>query len=227
MSYVKSIICLANSYKPPDGRCIAGKEVFRRGYGGWIRPVSPRPTAEVLFTEYRYLDNSSPALLDIIDIPMSHSEPRQHQTENHVIATGQWVKKGEFPWPELPNLLDEPPSLWINSDSTNAGLNDCISLAETATVHDSLVLIKPTNFVVEVGTNPWNGRKVYRGKFRYNGTSYNLSITDPVVRGEFASKPSNDYPLPDVYLCVSLTEPYEHDDRCHKLVAAVISDPTL
>jgi hypothetical protein len=36
-----------------------------------------------------------------------------------------------------------------------------------------------------------------------------------------------DHPLNDVYICVSLTEPYEQDGRCHKLVAAVIKNPLL
>lgn len=223
MSYVKTIVCLANSYKPPNGRCVAGKEVGRNGFGGWIRPVSARPTAEVSYAECKYPDNSTPALLDIIDIPMSHADPRHHQTENHVIATGQWVRKGELPWQDVPKCLDQPSSLWINGGSTKAGLNDCISVAEAATVQDSLVLIEPTEFVVEVGKNPW--KTLYRGRFKYNGTLYNLSITDPLIRAEFSNKPPGDYPLPDIYLCVSLTEPYEHDDRCHKLVAGIIRDP--
>ena len=57
--------------------------------------------------------------------------------------------------------------------------------------------------------------------------SRTLSVTDPVVRGAFAGKEETDYPLNDIYLCVSLTEPYEHDDRCHKLVAAVIVNGPL
>lgn len=224
MSYVKTIVCLANS-KKLTGRCVAGKEVRRKGIGGWIRPVSTRPTAELSVLEYRYPDNSTPALLDIIEIPLSHADPRRHQSENHVIEAGPWVKKGEVPWEDVPKLLDQPPSLWINRDRTGAGLNDCISQDEAATVHDSLVLIEPDDFVVEVGTHYFTGKRIYRGRFRYKGVPYNLSITDPVALGEFAAKPLGDYPLSGVYLCISLTEPYEHDDRCHKLVAAILTDP--
>jgi hypothetical protein len=54
-----------------------------------------------------------------------------------------------------------------------------------------------------------------------------LSLTDPVARDRFSAKEEGGYPLNDVYLCVSLTEPYEHDDRCHKLVAAIISNTPL
>ena len=65
MGYVKRIVCLANSYKPPDGRCIAGVEMLGNGeYGGWIRPVSARATAEVSFPECRYSTGQFPKLLD-------------------------------------------------------------------------------------------------------------------------------------------------------------------
>jgi len=224
MAYVKRIVCLANSYKPPNGRCIAGRETTGNEYGGWIRPVSERPTAELMFSEYRYENNTSPKLLDIVDVPLLNADPRHHQVENHAInAADRWVKRGELPWNALAQLLDRPASIWINSDHTTAGCYDCISQAEAATVHDSLVLIRPENFTVEVGRNYWTGKKSYRGKFDYNGTHYNLSVTDPIARDAFATKPEGDYPWNDVYICISLTEPYEHDDRCHKLVAAIIS----
>ena len=55
----------------------------------------------------------------------------------------------------------------------------------------------------------------------------NLSLTDPSARAVYSAKKDADYLLKDVYLCVSLTEPYEVDGRCHKLVAAIIKDPPL
>ncbi len=69
MSYIKRIVCLANSYKPPNGRCIAGREVLANGkFGEWIRPVSMRPTAELSSREYKYQSNVTPKLLDIVEI---------------------------------------------------------------------------------------------------------------------------------------------------------------
>lgn len=227
MPYVKQIVCLANSYKPPGGRCIAGKEVNAKGFGGWIRPVSTRPTAEVSYQEFRYADHTSPALLDIIDIPMSQAAPHNHQTENHVIAAGQWVKRGVLAWPDVPQLLDRPSSLWVNRDSTALGVNDCMSQAEAATIQESIFLVQPTDFVLTIGTNPWSGKPSYRGKFSYKGIPYNLSMTDPAARDAFAGKAAGEYPIPDAYICVSLTEPYAQDGRCHKLVAAIITNPPL
>lgn len=48
-------------------------------------------------------------------------------------------------------------------------------------------------------------------------------MTDPAAKGAFEKKPDGRYPL-DAYLCVSLTEPYDKDKRCHKLAAAIIGD---
>ena len=224
MTYVKRIVCLANSYKN-HGSCIAGKEVRQDGYGPWIRPISTRPTAEVSHAECRYQNNTAPKVLDIIDVSLEHAAPQHHQTENHVIDTSiMWVKRGDLPWDEVGELCDDPASLWVNSQHTSAGVYDCISQEEAATLDNSLVLIRPESFVVRVGTSYWTGKPSYRGAFDYHGTHYNMSVTDPVIRAAFAGRAQGDYPVDDVYLCVSFTEPYEHDDRCHKLVAAVISN---
>lgn len=229
MPCVKRIVCLANSYKT-GGTCVAGKEVLTDGYGGWIRPVSARPTAEVSVSESRYENYESPKLLDIIDVPLLSPAPQHHQTENHIIdGVQRWVKVGEFPWNALEQLRDHPASLWINSDRTTTGAFNCISPAEASTLHDSLVLIRPVDFKIEVGSNTWEGRtkRTYRGNFGYNDIYYSLSLTDPVACNAFAAREEGEYPLNEVYICVSLTEAFAKDGRCHKLVAGVFSDPPL
>jgi hypothetical protein len=108
MSYVKRIICFANSWKT-GGTCVAGKEITLQGYGGWLRPVSVRPTAEVSYIEARYVDYSSPKLMDVMDVHLASPAPKHHQTENHVIdTTHQWVKIGELPFDSLKELCDWP-----------------------------------------------------------------------------------------------------------------------
>ncbi len=198
MGNVREIVCLANSCKR-NGRCIAGREVLDNGYGGWIRPVSARPTAELRFWEYCYADSTGPKLLDIVAVPLLHAEPRDHQAENHLIGEGQWVKTGEFPWQEAA------------ANSRSAG----IAMDEPRQHQFGRLRLLQSQ------------QESYRGKFEYRGAHYNLSVTDPVARDRFEAKQKGNYPLKDIYLCVSLTAPFEGDGRCHKLVAAIVRDPPL
>lgn len=229
MAYVKRIVCLANSYKAPLGRCIAGREILANGApGGWIRPISPRPKGELASAEYGYGDGSRPNILDVIDVPLLRETRENPQTENHVIAPGgRWKKAGELAWPELEKFVERPPSIWINSQNTSEGHNDCMRVDEAATLESSLLLIRSEEFTVEALSGRYREGRAYRGRFFYREKYYNFSLTDPLVREKFDAQPEADYPLEDVYLCLSLTRPYEIDKRCHKLIAAVISKPAI
>lgn len=222
MAYTKRIVCLANSFKK-GGSCVAGRELIGAGFGRWIRPVGDRPTAEV-----RTSESGNLKLLDIVDVPLLRAEPRHHQTENHVIdASQRWLKVGELPWAALAEMIDRPASLWINSDHTKGpGSYDCMSETEAFTLDTSLVLIKPEKFSIEVGPHYYTGKRTWRADFDYKGTSYNVSLTDPIATGKYTTDGS--YLLDNVYACVSLTEPWEKDNnRCHKLVAAIFTNPPL
>ena len=229
MPSTKRIVCLANSYKPPKGRCFAGRELLADGaFGPWIRPISARATAEVSFAEYKYKNNTTPKLLDIIDIPMLKAVPHNHQTENYLLDPKQWwTKSAEFPWDHLEKICEGPESIWINNDSTGQGIFDCVSAAEAATLDSSLMLIKPASFTVQIGTSVWDGvaKKTYRADFEYKKTHYNFSLTDPRARDVYSKEGS--YQLKNVYLCISLTELFDRDNRCHKLVAAILQNPAL
>lgn len=226
MGYVKRIVCLANSYKAPLGRCIAGKEISPKGEpcGGWIRPVSARPKGELSSWEFRYQDWGTPRILDIIDIPLLAHAPQNPQTENHVVdPKGNWKKTDELAWNDLEKFLDRPASLWSNMEHTREGHYDCMRAEEAAVLNDSLLLIKTEEFTVEAGNHGFGERRTYRGRFFYQRKYYNFSLTDPQVHQKFHSQQEGDYRLDDVYLSLSLTRPYEIDGRCHKLVAAVIA----
>jgi hypothetical protein len=81
------MICLANSRKPPSGRCIAGKEYeYVSGmFGEWIRPTSARTGHEVSEEERRYESGRKAQIFDIISVPMIEFSPNDHQVENHVL----------------------------------------------------------------------------------------------------------------------------------------------
>ena len=109
MSYSKTIVCLANSRKPPSGRCVAGREVTPAGLGPWVRPVSARSAREISEEERRYEDGEDPRVLDIIEIEMSRPQPQNHQQENHLIDDGHyWAKRGVVSWADLERLVEDP-----------------------------------------------------------------------------------------------------------------------
>jgi hypothetical protein len=219
---VKRIVCLANSFRQ-GGTCIAGREVLANGYGGWIRPVSARPSAELWLSECLYESNEFPKLLDLIDVPLLDSVSSGHQTENYIIdATRNWVKAGELSWRGLEGLEEHPDSLWIDRDRTRDGSFNCVDPVQAATLSSSLMLIRPRNAAVEV-----SAAKAFWMSFSYQARKYRLKLTDPIVIGLHEKKGSGVYPCGDVYLCVSLTLPFSADGRCHKLVAAVFSERSL
>jgi hypothetical protein len=230
MNLAKRIVCLANSRKH-SGRCIAGREVLPEGsYGGWIRPVSARPSAEISEEERRYQNGASPKLLDVIDVPMIAAAPHLYQTENYIIDAGYcWAKSGGVDWAALNSLLDDPASLWTNGDSTYNGSNDRMKL-DVAARHDySLALIRPDALRVHVvteGAEFSNPRRRVRAGFRHRGVYYGLIVTDPAAERAFLAKDDGAYPLPNAYLCISLGEAHT-DGSCYKLVATIIDKDPL
>ena len=224
MSYVKRILCLANAYKN-GGTCVAGIEIEspQAVRGGWIRPVSARPTTELTRYECQYQNNQIPRVLDILDVPLLRPTPQLHQTENHLIdAARPWVKVGEYPRNQLGKLCDQPRGLWTNGGSSVWGHFDCVSQTEVRSERHSLLLIQPKDFTVHVEISHPDAKRAYRGNFTYNDRYYSFSLTDPLARGAFAGHMEGDYRVRDTYICVSLTMPFVRDARCYKLVAAII-----
>jgi len=230
MSYSKTIVCLANSRKP-GGRCVAGKEALRDGYGGWIRPVSARPSAEISFEERQYESGKDLKILDVIEIPMIAPVPRVHQTENHMIdATFYWTKKKSLQWDDLEVLVEKPSQLWGTGESTYHGTNDRISQASAAKFDWSLCLIKPKDVSIRVltpGADFGNHKRAARARFTHRGVIYDFKVTDPIAEQAFLARENGEYELDqDLFFCLSLAEAHT-DGYCYKLIATVISKEDL
>jgi hypothetical protein len=229
MGQTKTVVCLADSRKH-SGRCIAGKEVLAGGYGGWIRPVSARQSAEISEEERRYENGALPRVLDIIEIPLIGATPQLYQSENYVIdAEYYWVKKGEVSWAHIKQLVDQPAPLWTNNDSTYYGLNDRVKVDIASKLKNSLMLIKPEELTLKVVTEGGefgNPRRRVRADFRHVGTSYSLIVTDPAAERALLAKPNAEYRMKNTHLCISLGEAHT-DGSCYKLVATVISKEPL
>lgn len=121
--FIKTIICLANSRKPPSGRCIAGKEFEGNKAGKWLRPVSARVGHEVSEDERRYENGTKAQILDIVSVPLIQAAPFDHQVENCVLDNkNYWTKTGSANWAQVLACEDVfDPVFWGNSESTYHG----------------------------------------------------------------------------------------------------------
>lgn len=227
MPYRKTIICLSNSRKK-SGRCVAGKEIIDGQVGQWIRPVSNFVSREVPVIDQRYEDKTATQLLDIVDISFEKAVPHSHQSENHLIDRSYyWTKTGRYPWKDMPKLLDSPKSLWCNGDSSFSGINNRLIADLAADFPASLYLIQVEKMVLKVGQKApqySDSKRAVRADFHYNGIHYLIDVTDPFIETFYLGQGDGDYILTSPYICVSLTEAYEKDGMCYKLIAAIMTE---
>lgn len=222
--YEKSIVCLANSRKPPSGRCIAGIEYSAGVAGGWIRPVSERLGLEISEEERRYQDGTHPEVLDVVKIAFKTTQPLHHQTENHVIHDGYyWAKIGRLAFAALFPMVQVVPSLWVDGYSTYHGRNDHVPQALAMGITHSLVLIRPKKVeLIVVAESQFSGgtRNRIRAEFSVGSSDYGLVVTHPEIEQEFLGYGYGRYDLSGSILCVSLADYYA--GSASKLVATVI-----
>lgn len=228
MSIVKRILCLANS-KKMSGRCIAGREVLSASLGSWIRPVSARQTEEVSEDERQYQDGSDPRVLDVIDIPLLHHQPRTCQKENWLLDPAYyWTKVRNIGWEELQLYVENPTTLWINTRSTYHGANDEILQTEADTLPNSLFLLRLPALELRVfapGAAFENTKRRVLADFRHRNIQYAFWVTDPIIERDYKARNDGTYTLGECCVCVSLGEPFQKPsgEWCrYKLVAAVI-----
>lgn len=224
MSYTKTIVCFANSRKM-CGRCLAGKEFDeQKHFGGWVRPVSDRPTQEISEEERWYENGEDPRVLDVIQIRMREPRPHAPQSENHLIDSGYyWARRGRITWNDAEGAVDTVDGLWVDGHSSYNGANDRIPEDVAVNLDSSLLFIRPTNLTIIVaveGAEFNNPRRKVRARFRFNHNNYVLAVTDPVVERRYLGMENGEYPIETALLCVSIGEPYQ--GFCYKLVAAVI-----
>lgn len=221
MTEVKTIVCLANSYRG-GVRCVAGKEITGGNIGNWIRPVSNLEGEEI--QEYKCHDGQELKLLDIIDVPVIKHCPKDHQKENWLLDTealGEiWQKKGRLKWSQLQSLKDKTDILWSDEWIEQRGMNDRISNDDVK--KDSLRLIHVNELTI-ISKSRYNGGRSVQAYFQHNSIDYQFWVTDPeCINKHKRDREDAKVELDESYLTVSLGLRYEKDNFCYKLVAGVM-----
>ena len=227
MAYTKTIVCLANSRKLA-GRCVAGKEWDGDTLGLWCRPVSARDRGELTAERWYRKTWRDPQLLDLIEVGLLGPRPSSCQTENHLVdTTVRWRFAGRVTTRQLAPGVDRSGGpLWINGESTAGGHNDKVPAAVAERERHSLVLVQPEQMTVTVATEGADRglpRRRVRGLFSLAGHDYVLAITDPIVEKQIMSHPDGfSTELQNPILCISLSEKFEAQNACYKLIAGVM-----
>ncbi len=169
-----------------------------------------------------------PQLLDLIEVGLLRPRPLGCQTENHLIDTSvRWRFAGRISARQLVPALDRPAGpLWMNGDSTAGGYNDRVPAPVAEREPYSLVLVQPEGLKITVGTegaDHGNARRRVRGHFSLAGHDYILAITDPVVEKPILKNLDGfSTELQNPILCISLSEKFDAQNACYKLIAGVV-----
>lgn len=226
MNYFKTIVCFANSRKM-SGRCVAGKEWSEAAAGGWVRPVSTRPSHEISEEERRYEDGGDPQILDIIKVPCDRHDPVLHQNENHIIDPNDyWAKQGRLAWGQIQAWLDYPLTLWGVGKGSVAGLNNRVPVGYENGVSLYLVAIERLQIIVCPKDPQYSAKRSVQGEFVYRGATYRFAVTDPIIERNYLAQTDGHYEIMQPILCVSLGDPYQATRSTqtyfYKLIAAVL-----
>lgn len=219
-SMEKQIICMGNSYKN-GGRCLAGIEIQNTGSGvsivknqfglpRWIRPVMDN--GDNGLPEY-LVDSFS--ILDILIVDVTDAVPTGAHCENvHFTSIRKVGRLGQNSQ-NLNRLCDTRHSL-IFGNKGKAVPNEVFVNGDY-----SLMFIKPENPIIAMQFDDY-GHEKYRIQFSYNGTLYDLPLTDTNYINELRSRnrTCGGRNTGELYLTLSLG--VNHYDWHYKLVAGVI-----
>lgn len=218
----KRIIVLANSVKHDPGRCIAGREISSEDgameIGPWVRPVSKVGEGELYPQHFVLKDGSSPQPFDVIEVNLESPGTDVTQPENWLIAEGKgrWNHVDRLDINSAIDLLAEKPQgLWVQPGVKTDRVTKEFLAANPP--QQSLYLLDLRNAKITV-----NGRK-YRIRFPFNGLSYDLAITDPLISNVVGEQTvSIDKGLACISLAPAFINQYDGIAYHYKLAALVI-----
>lgn len=219
----KTFICLANSYKHGN-RCIAGVEIelypqrnsysVKRDTNGnpiWFRPIHRIAEAGAIPNS----EAQNIVVLDIVKASQVEPCPDGAQTENYYYRRLEKLSRVSRKAQNLDGLIDNTHNLLFGNRGAAVPPDRFVNLDY------SVLLIKSSQveFYMKDRTE-WNKEPQPRGKVTYNGTEYDLPVTDPVFRQVIQNDIEKANSYADYYITLSLG--VEHDDWHSKLIACVI-----
>lgn len=220
------LLVLASSRKG-GGRCIAGWDLTNER---WVRPVSSRVDG-TLELRHCQVNGIWPEVFDVVHLEIAEHRPTPYQPENYLIADQHWQRlRREDPAAaadQLSDLTDHNSWLLRGGDRRVEG-----AALRANPAASSLLLVDPSELKWRIETAPW-GERQRKADFRIGGGGwYDFPVTDiPIYErlrqladGEYRRDTAGIDEDSDVFLTVSLSEPYDND-RCYKLVAAVLEVP--
>ena len=176
----KRIVVLANSVKHDPGRCIAGREIHSEAgvveIGPWVRPVSTIGEGELYPRQFILEDGNFPQPFDVIEFYVDAPGTDATQPENWFIVDDERKWNHTDKWnirSALGSLVENPPNLWIQPGAKTDRVTKKFLASNPP--QQSLYLLDLRNAIITL-----NGRK-YRIRFIFNGLSYDLAITDPLI----------------------------------------------
>ena len=222
------LLVLASSRKG-GGRCIAGYDL---GNDAWLRPVSDLADGTLL-PQHCAVDGDWPELFDVLRIEVSEPEPLPWQPENCGLTERPWERLRRVEpvdvADDLRGLVDEGVRLVQSTDRRIAR-----AVLEENPIDASLTLVRPTALNWHIERAPWNNARQEKANFQLDGRGwYDFHVTDPPIEARLEALAEGGHPRSavgiddesDVLLTLSLGEPYDFNDQCYKLVAAVLELP--
>jgi hypothetical protein len=223
-----NLLVLASSRKG-GGRCIAGYDLEAER---WIRPVSDLADG-ALMIEHCGIEGAWPEVLDIVRIEINQPRPLAWQPENWSLTGAPWERIDRLDPARasdvLQGLVNYDVTLLQSTNRKIAG-----DYLQANPIAASLTLAKPDELQWRIEEPPWGGRQE-KAFFSANGRGlYDFHVTDFPIEDalhglDFGAHPRAAVGIDDraeVYLTISLGEPYNLNNDCYKLAAAVIALPS-
>lgn len=211
------ILCLVNSLKHGD-RCIAGIDLTT---GEWVRPVSDLEDGRIT-ASMRLIDGTEPALLDILEIPLSEASSTAQNCENRSLLPGAWKRVGQAQPSDILQYCNDSIILYNAERFVTMTHLKSIPLPQRRTIQ----LVYAKEFSARShprarGGRSWKGSLLTSTKQALT----NAIITDPVLIDRLEN---GDVPQTPCLITISLGMPHrpadgwEGDAPCWKLIASAI-----